>query len=103
MTDVPAEVMLPLASGVPADGRTRRFCQVSEQVTPALLAEVMINVRAFVVTVVRATDVPLATPLILKELVPLPPTRVMSTVGWTTLVSKLNPAGALRTTVPTPA
>src|SRR5439155_17775526 len=35
---VPVLVRLPLANGVPAAGRTRTFCQMKEQVAPALLA-----------------------------------------------------------------
>ena len=41
---VPVSVRLPLAKGVPALGRTRTFCQIREQVTPALLAALAVNV-----------------------------------------------------------
>src|SRR5437667_4858444 len=41
---VPVLVRLPLAKGVPAAGRTRTFCQINEQVTPALLAALTVNV-----------------------------------------------------------
>src|SRR2546425_5978537 len=41
---VPVLVRLPLANGVPAMGRTRTFCQISEQVTPALLAALTVKV-----------------------------------------------------------
>ena len=41
---VPDRVRLPLAKGVPAMGRTRTFCHVSEQVTPALAAALTVNV-----------------------------------------------------------
>ncbi len=41
---VPERVKLPLASGVPALGRTRTFCHVSEHVTPAALAALTVNV-----------------------------------------------------------
>ena len=41
---VPVLVRLPLANGVPATGRTRTFCQISEQVTPALLAALTVKV-----------------------------------------------------------
>ena len=45
MTDVPKETRLPLASGVPAVGRTLIFVHVSEHVTPPLLADVTVKVR----------------------------------------------------------
>ena len=44
MVAVPVLVRLPFAKGVPALGRTRTFCQVSEQVTPALLAALTVKV-----------------------------------------------------------
>src|SRR5207302_1794087 len=78
---VPEEVRLPLASGVPADGRTRTFCQVREQSTPALLADETVKVRAEDVTEVIATAVPLPTPLMFKASAPEPVTRVTRTVG----------------------
>src|SRR5580704_10376702 len=100
MTAVPVSTRLPLASGVPADGRTRRFCHVNEHVTPPLLADVTVKTRFVVVTDVIATEVPLATPLRFSELAPLPPTRVMSTEGCTVFVSKINPGGVFKTIVP---
>ena len=42
--EVPVLTILPLAKGVPAVGRTRTFCQVSEQVTPFALAAVIVKV-----------------------------------------------------------
>src|SRR5207249_6419069 len=48
ITAVPVLVRLPLASGVPARGRTRTLVQVNEQVTPALLALVTVKVIWFV-------------------------------------------------------
>ena len=100
MTEVPVEIRLPLAKGLPTDGRMRRFCHVSEQVTPPLLAVVTVNVRLFVAIEVTATAVPLATPLIFNAFAPEPPTRVIKTVGAIAFVSKINPAGALRMIVP---
>ena len=41
---VPVFVRLPLANGVPALGRTRTFCQVSEQVTPGALMALTVKV-----------------------------------------------------------
>ena len=102
MTAVPVSTRLPLASGVPADGRMRRFCHVSEHVTPLLLADVTVKVRLVVLTVVIATEVPLATPLMFSEFAPLPLTRVISAVGCTAFVSKINPVGAFKTMVPAP-
>jgi hypothetical protein len=102
MIAVPESTKLPLASGVPAEGRTLTFCQVSEQVTPPLLADVTVNVSLFAVLDVMATDVPLAAPLMFNELAPDPPTRVIRTVGAVPPVLKMNPAGALRMMVPVP-
>ena len=97
---VPVLVRLPLASGVPAKGRTRTLVQVNEQVTPALLALVTVKVIWFVLWDVTATEVPLATPLILEGLAPLPLRRVITTLGAGVLVSKMNPLGTLRMIVP---
>ena len=102
MTDVPKVTRLPLASGVPAVGRTPILVHVSEQVTPPLLAEVTVKVRFVGVMVVMGTEVPLATPLIFWEIVPLPPTVVMITDGRGAFVLKTNPAGAFKMMVPTP-
>jgi hypothetical protein len=44
IVDVPVFVMLPLASGLLATGRTRRFCQVSEFVAFALVLLVTVKV-----------------------------------------------------------
>src|SRR5262245_14415523 len=41
---VPLRVRMPLASGVPAVGRTRTFCQVNVQATPPLLGLVTVKV-----------------------------------------------------------
>jgi len=99
---VPEEVRLPPASGVPAVGRTRRFCHVNEQVTPPLLAEVTVKVRFVGVMAVIAAAVPLATPFRFNVFAPLPPARVMSTAGSAAFVSKMNPAGVLKMIVPAP-
>ena len=50
MVAVPVLVILPLARGVPAEGRTRMFCQVSEFVTPFVLDDVTVKVIWVVVT-----------------------------------------------------
>ena len=42
--EVPLLVIFPIASGVPADGRTRIFCQVSEFLTPLLVEAVTVKV-----------------------------------------------------------
>src|SRR5881394_1893743 len=102
MTDVPVLVMLPLARGVAALGRRRMFCQVSEQVTPPLLAAVTVKVICVVVRDVTATDAPLATPLMFLLSWPPPSIRSTLTVGAVPLVSKTNPAGAFRMIVPVP-
>src|SRR6266568_102668 len=99
---VPVLVILPLTRGLLAVGRTRRFCQVSEQVTAVLLALVTVNVIWVLVREVIATEVPLATPLMLLPLAPLPVRRVTKTVGAVPPVSKMNPLGALRMIVPVP-
>src|SRR5881394_2222426 len=56
MTDVPVLVILPLARGLAALGRTRTFCQVSEQATPPLLAALTVKVICEVVLEVIAAD-----------------------------------------------
>ena len=103
IVEVPVFVMFPLARGVPEVGRMRTFCHVREHVTPLELAVVTEKVICEAVTEPTAADVPLATPLILRELLPDPPTRVMSTVGAMPPVSNSNPVGALRMIVPTAA
>src|SRR5947207_544802 len=80
IVDVPDFVILPLASGVPALGWTRTFCQVSLHVTPELLAELIVMVRFVEVRVTVIVD-PSARPLIFRELAPLPPIRFIKTVG----------------------
>ncbi len=75
---------------------------MSEQVTAVLLALVTVNVIWALVREVMATEVPLATPLMLLALVPLPVRRVTKTVGAVPAVSKMNPLGVLRMTVPVP-
>src|SRR6266478_6439002 len=99
---VPLLERLPPAKGVPATGRTRTFCQVSLQVTPLILLLVTVNTNCVVVTEVIAAAVPLETPLILLPALPLPLSRVISTVGAVPPVSKMNPLGAVRTIVPVP-
>ena len=101
--ELPLSVMLPLASGLLAVGRTLTFCQVSEQVTPLLLAVFSLNFICVVEMVAIASAVPLATPSMFRLLAPLPPIRVTRTVGAVPPVSKMNPLGALRTNVPVPA
>src|SRR6266566_9604980 len=99
---VPVLIILPLTRGLLAVGRTRRFCQVSEQVTAVLLEFVTVNVIWALVREVMPTEVPLATPLMLLALVPLPVRRVTKTVGAVPPVSKMKPLGALRMMVPVP-
>src|SRR5258708_20312718 len=84
---VPLRVRLPRASGVPAVGRTRTFCQVKVLVTPLLLELVTVKVSCVEVTEVIATHVPLETPLIFLEA--LPP--VIFTVGTVPPASNINP------------
>src|SRR5688572_20752371 len=100
MTDVPVLVMLPLARGLAATGRTRRFCHVNEQVTPFLLVLVMSNRICVEVRDAMAAGVPLAPALILLTLAPAPPRRSILTVGAVPPVSKTNPLGAFRMIVP---
>src|SRR5262245_54288199 len=99
---VPPRIRLPLASGVPAVGRTRTFCQVSLQVTPLWLVLVTVKTTCVLLTEVIATAVPLETPLMLLPALPEPEIRVIRTVGAVPPVSKRNPAGALRVIVPVP-
>src|SRR5688572_1756988 len=96
---VPLTVILPRASGAPTLGRTRRFCHVNEQITPALLLLVMVNVSCELLTAVIATLVLSATPLTFLELLPLPLMRLIRTVGAGAPVSNTKPVGALRMTV----
>src|SRR5712691_5308028 len=94
---VPPRVRLSLASGVPAVGRTRTFCQVSVQSAP-LLGAVTVKVSWVDVTDVIATEAPLETRLMFLEADP----PLILTVGAVPAVSKTNPAGALRIIVPVP-
>ncbi|MHB8667911.1 MAG: hypothetical protein ACYC7B_10415 [Burkholderiales bacterium] len=99
---VPDFVMFPLARGELAVGRTRTFCQVREFFTLLLVEDVTVKVSAVAVTLVIATEVPDATPLMFLALFPKPEVRVISTVGAVPPMSKLNPAGASSTMVPVP-
>src|SRR6266853_2454885 len=94
--------LVPPGGRVPATGRTRTFCHVSLQVTPLILLLVTVNTNCVVVTEVIAAAVPLETPLILLPALPLPLSRVISTVGAVPPVSKINPLGAVRMIVPVP-
>ena len=103
MADEPLLVILPLAKGLLAVGRTRMFCQVSEQLTPLLLAIDTVNVICVVLRDVIAAEVPLATPLMFLLSLPPPPNLTIFTVGAVPLLSKTNPLGAFRMIVPVPA
>ena len=94
--------MLPLARGLAALGRTRTFCQVSEQLTPPLLTALTVKVICVVVLEVIAAEVPVATALIFLVSVPPPSNRSTRTVGAVPPVSKMNPLGAFRMMVPVP-
>ena len=94
--------LVPPGGRVPATGRTRTFCQVSLHVTPLILVLVTVNTNCVVVTEVIATAVPLEIPLMLLAALPLPLSRVISTVGAVPPVSKINPLGAFRMMVPAP-
>src|SRR5438477_12767429 len=96
MTDVPVFVILPLANGLLALGRTRTFCHVSEQLTPPLLALVTVKVICVVVRDVMATEVPVGMALMFLLSLPPPRRRSTLTVGAVPLVSKMKPLGALR-------
>jgi len=102
IVEVPVLVILPLAKGLAALGRTRMFCQVSEQDTPPLLARLTVKVICVVVRDVTATEVPLATPLMFLLSLPPPINLSILTVGAVPLVSKINPLGAFRMIVPVP-
>src|SRR2546427_12986803 len=101
-TELPLSVMLPLARGLLAVGRTRTFCQVSEQVTPPLLAALTVKLICVVVLEVIAAEVPVATALMFLLSVPPPASRSIRTVGAVPPVSKRNPLGAFRMIVPVP-
>ena len=102
IVDVPVLVILPLARGVAALGRTRTFCHVSEQVTALLLSEVTVKVICVVVREVIAIEVPLATPLMFLVSEAVPVRRSILTVGAVPPISKMNPLGAFRMIVPIP-
>src|SRR5262245_23025974 len=97
---VPLRVRLPLASGVPAAGRTRTFCQVNVQRAPPLLGAVTVKVSCVVVTELIARELPLLAPLIDLE---ADAVEVILTDGAVPPVSKTKPVGALRMMVPVPA
>src|SRR6266496_6475746 len=102
IVEVPVLVILPLAKGLAAVGRTRTFCQVSEQLTPPLLAALTVKVICVVVLEVIAAEVPVATALMFLLSLPPPARRSIRTVGAVPLVSKMNPLGAFRMIVPVP-
>jgi hypothetical protein len=102
ITDVPVLVILPLARGLAAEGRTRTFCQVSEQVASLLLAAVTVKVIWVALRDVMAADVPLGMALTFLSSLLLPFNRLILTVGAVPPVSKTNPAGAFRMIVPVP-
>src|SRR5438046_8839154 len=93
---VPLRIRLPLASGVPAVGRTRTFCQVNLQVTPLILELVTVKTSCVLVTEVMASAVPLATALMLLAELPEAVSRVTSTVGAVQAVSRTEPVGERR-------
>src|SRR6266404_5338437 len=69
---VPLSRKLPEASGVPAVGRTRTFCQVILDSVLPLLLDVTVKVSCVVVIEVIEKEVPpFAAPLMLAD--PLPP------------------------------
>src|SRR2546422_603688 len=97
MAAVPVFVILPVAKGVPAAGRTRIFCQVNVLgVLPLLCVEIVILI-VFVVTVAVMVE-PSATLLMFLVDVELPFTRTVTV----TLVLKTNPLGAFRIMSPRP-
>ena len=102
IVDVPVLVILPLAKGLAALGRTRTFCQVREQLIPLLLAALIVKVICVVVLEVIAADVPVATALMFLLSLPVPANRSILTVGAVPPVSKTNPLGAFRMMVPVP-
>src|SRR6266446_4356061 len=92
-TELPLSVMLPVAKGLLAVGRTRTFCQVSEQLLPPWLAMVIVKVICVVEREVIATEVPLLTPLMLWAWFPAVLSSVIRTVGAVPPESKMNPDG----------
>src|SRR6185369_4715544 len=101
IAEVPALVILPMAKGLLAVGRTRTFCQVSLQVAPEL-AVLTVNVSWVEVTEVMGPAAPLTIPFIFAGLLPVALIRSILTVGATPPVSKMKPVGALRMIVPFP-
>src|SRR5215468_3785226 len=102
MVEVPLQVRLPLARGVPAVGRTRTFCQVNLQVMPLALEAVTVKTSWVLLTEVMERAVPLVTSLMLLAELPEPVNRVINTVGAVPPVSKRKPLGAFRMMVPVP-
>src|SRR5438552_9820682 len=102
MADVQLLATLPPANGVLAEGRTRMFCQVSEQVTPLLLGLVTVKVICVALLDVIAAEEPSARPLMFPLLGPVPADLSILTVGAVPPVSKTNPLGAFRMMVPVP-
>src|SRR5439155_17340517 len=99
---VPVTFSVPIARGVPAVGRTRTFCQVSEQVIPLWLLLATVKVSCDCDTEVIAMAVPLLAPLMLLAWEPLPFSLAITTVGAVPPVSKTKPLGAFRMIVPVP-
>lgn len=99
---VPVTLRMPLARGVPAVGRTRRFCHVNLHKTPLALGLVTVNVACVLLTEVIAKELPLLAPLMLLAALPPPLIRSMRTVGAVPPVSNTKPLGALSTIVPAP-
>lgn len=103
IAEVPLFVIFPEAKGVPAEGRTRIFCQVSEFNARFSVTAVTVNVICVVLILEIATTVPLVLLLTLFPPAPLPPpSQVISTVGAIPPVSKINPDGAFNIMVPVP-
>src|ERR1051325_552426 len=95
---VPDSVMLPLARGVPAVGRTWMLVQVSVLADELAVLIVAVMVEPLAATV--ALKVPFkAVPLMLFAAVPLPAVTRSDTV---TLELKMNRLGAVRMIVPVP-
>lgn len=99
---VPERVMLPLAKGEPADGRTWMFeiNNVFGTAPEPPLAEEMVNVMAEVVTLVAAKLLPVAVELMFFD-EPPPAVTNADTVAEA-LVLNTNPLGAVKMIVPVP-
>src|SRR5437899_12791581 len=68
---VPLSRKLPEASGVPAVGRTRTFCQVILDSVPPLLLDVTVKVSwVVVIEVIEKAAPALAAPLMLSDAMP---------------------------------